>query len=232
MNVLRRIALIVLWALAAVGIVSGAMWGLSAIGVVKPLVVISGSMEPEIMTGDLLIDTRVPASELEVGDVVSLPSELTDNLVTHRIRTIVASGDGGYTITMKGDANDFEDALDYQVSGDVWMPQIQVPGVGTAIMRLSTPAVAVPLILGLVGLLGLVWLVPAPARGRRPGTPKASVGTDDVDSPESVGTDEAEWGAFVGTDVAGPGSAGAVGGTAPAGPRTRREARRIAETDR
>jgi signal peptidase I len=209
MIVLRRIALIVLWALAAVGIVSGAMWGLSALGVVKPLVVISGSMEPEIMTGDLLIATHVASSELAVGDVVSLPSELTDNLVTHRIQTIAASGEDGYTITLKGDANEFEDALDYQVSGEVWKPQIQVPGVGTAIMRLSTPAVAVPLLLGLVGLLGLVWLVPAPARGRRAEDPTTSVGTD----------------------VAEPGSAGAAGGTAPAGPRTRREARRIAESE-
>jgi len=222
MIVLRRIALIVLWALAAIGVVSGAMWGLSALGVVKPLVVISGSMEPEIMTGDLLVATRVDASELEVGDVVSLHSELTENLVTHRIQSIAAAGDGGYTITMKGDANAYEDALDYQVTGSVWKPQVQVPGVGTAIMRLSTPAVALPLVLGLAGLLGLVWLVPAPARGRRAGAPAASAGTD-VAAPEAA----------VGTDASEPGRAGAVSADeAPEAPATRRQARERGESTR
>lgn len=177
MGALRSIAMGILWVLAGLGVVCGVVWGLTAAGLIKPLVVISGSMEPEIMTGDLLVDTRVPASSLEVGDVVSLDSELTSNLVTHRIQNIVASGDGAYTITMKGDANEFGDALDYTVTGDVWMPLMQVPAVGTAITRMTTPGVAVPLLVGLAGLAGLVWLIPAPERGGRSGSRKASVGT-------------------------------------------------------
>ncbi len=166
MGTLRRLALGILWLLAGIGIVSGVMWGLTAVGFVKPLVVISGSMEPEIMTGDLVIDTKVPASSLEVGDVVSLPSELTHNLVTHRIQNIVSDGGDSYTITLKGDANQFQDALDYNVTGEVWMPQITVPAVGNVIMRMTTPAVAVPLLVGLVGLMGITWLLPAPTARR------------------------------------------------------------------
>lgn len=162
MQILRRLALTVLWALAAVGMACGLVWGASAIGVIKPLIVISGSMEPGIMTGDLIIDTPVPAEELAAGDVVSLPSELTGDLVTHRIEAIEPDGLGAYTVTMKGDNNDYTDALDYSVSGDVWQPTLQLAGWGTAVVRMTTPAVVMPLLAGLLGLLGLTML-PAPA---------------------------------------------------------------------
>jgi signal peptidase I len=166
-QLLRRLALPVLWALAAMGVGCGVVWGATAIGLIQPLVVISGSMEPEIMTGDLLIATKVPAESLEVGDVVSLPSALTDSLVTHRI-TAIADSDGTRTVTMKGDHNEFSDALDYPVTGDVWKPAVQLPGWGTAIMRMTTPAVAVPLFLGLLGLLGLSMMSPAERPARQP----------------------------------------------------------------
>lgn len=176
MQTLRRLAMIALCTLAAVGIACGVVWGATAAGLIKPLIVISGSMEPGIMTGDLLIATKTDVSELGTGDVVSLPSELTDKLVTHRI-VAIAEGDGDRIITMKGDNNEFEDALDYRVSGEVWMPQLQLAGAGTAVMRLTSPAVAVPLMTGLVALLGLTWLIPAPAGRARGARTRGAAGT-------------------------------------------------------
>lgn len=174
MQTLRRIAMTALWVLAAAGVACGVVWGATAAGVIKPLIVISGSMEPEIMTGDLLIATKTPVADLGVGDVVSLPSELTSHLVTHRIVAIEPSGEGAL-VTMKGDANEFEDALDYRVAGEVWMPQAQIPGAGTIITRITSPAVAVPLMIGLIALLGLTWLIPAPvSRPRTTRRPRAA----------------------------------------------------------
>ncbi|WP_144720981.1 signal peptidase I [Cellulosimicrobium sp. TH-20] len=165
MQVLRRGAVLVLWVLAAFGLVCGAVGGATAAGLIKPLVVISGSMEPGIMTGDLLVARPVPAADLAVGDVVSLPSELTGDLVTHRVEAVEQTDDDQYTVSMKGDNNAYADALDYTASGDVWKPAVQLAGWGTAIVRLTTPAVAVPLLVGLLGLLGLTLLVPpAPRR--------------------------------------------------------------------
>lgn len=167
MQTVRRLSLIMLWLLAAVGAACGLVWGASAAGVIKPLVVISGSMEPGIMTGDLIIDTRVSADALNVGDVISVPSDLTGDLVTHRIEAIEPDGHGGFMVTMKGDNNAFSDALDYAVSGDVWQPSLQLSGWGTAIMRMTTPAVALPLLVGLLGLLGLTMLTPNTDRPAR-----------------------------------------------------------------
>lgn len=161
MLLLRRTALIILWVLAGLGVASGAVWAATSAGMIKPLIVISGSMEPGIMTGDLLIATKVDAASLAAGDVVSLDSELTSNLVTHRIVRILPVGNGTFTVTMKGDNNEFEDALDYTISGEVWKPAMQLAGAGAFVARLTTPAVAIPLMIGLVALLGITLLLPA-----------------------------------------------------------------------
>lgn len=167
MLALRRIALTVLWTLAGIGVVCGALWATTVAGLVQPLIVVSGSMEPAIMTGDLLLATKVPAESLSVGDVVSLESDHTSYLVTHRIESIAPDGEGGFTVAMKGDANEYGDVLDYSVAGDVWMPQVRLPGMGSVVERLTAPAVSIPLMLGLAGLFGLTWIIPAPT-DRRP----------------------------------------------------------------
>lgn len=168
LQLLRRLSSGLLWVLAAVGILCGAVWGATTAGLIKPLVVVSGSMEPGIMTGDLLIATPADTAELEVGDVVSLPSELTESLVTHRIESIEQAEDGRFTISMKGDNNEFSDALDYTVGASVWKPTWQLAGMGTVVTRLTTPAVVVPLLIGLGSLLGISLLIPAAPRPRAP----------------------------------------------------------------
>lgn len=164
MTILRRASLTLLWILAGIGALCGLVWGATSAGIIKPLIVISGSMEPQIMTGDLLVATLVDAETLQVGDVVSLRSELTGDLVTHRIEAIAPAQRGAFTVTMKGDNNEFSDALDYAVSGTVWKPAVQLSGWGIGISRMMSPAVALPLLLGLLALLGLSLLPPVPPR--------------------------------------------------------------------
>jgi signal peptidase len=174
MNTLRRIASGALWVLAAVGLACGLIWGATVTGYIKPLVVISGSMEPAIMTGDLIVDTPVDTASLQPGEVVSLHSDLADTLVTHRIRTITKT-DAGYSITLKGDANATEDPLPYTVGATVMQPTMQFPGAGGFVTKMTTPAVVFPLVVGLFALLGLVLLLPAPpVRPRRRKVPAAA----------------------------------------------------------
>lgn len=73
------------------------------------LTVVTGSMEPSLHTGDYIYVKRVPADELEVGDVITFRSEESDvygKLVTHRIIEITPEGD----FITKGDANKIEDS--------------------------------------------------------------------------------------------------------------------------
>ncbi len=68
---------------------------------VRPVIVVSGSMEPEIATGSLaFIDGDLKAPDIE--DIIAYKSG--ENIVTHRV---VDMKDGGYVT--KGDANEVAD---------------------------------------------------------------------------------------------------------------------------
>ena len=72
---------------------------------IKPVVVVSGSMEPEIPVGSLVfIDQR--DQSVDPGDVIAyLIGDTTDTTIVHRI---VDQNDDGTYIT-KGDSNDTAD---------------------------------------------------------------------------------------------------------------------------
>lgn len=122
------------------------IWG------VKPLVFRSGSMSPTIATGALAFAKPVPASELDVGDVVSLETA-DDGRVTHRITQIDVAGDS-FALTLRGDANNIDDAESYAVdSADRVL--FAIPKAGYVVSWLSGPAgtFAGGLIVGLVLIL-------------------------------------------------------------------------------
>ena len=155
-----------LWLVAALGLVSVLVWGATQAGWIKPLVVISGSMEPGIMTGDLLVARAQPTSELRVGDVATLHSDLTGDLVSHRVVSAEPRDDGRWDVRMQGDANESPDAGTYVVGDTVLRPAMQVSGGGYVVATLARPSVALPLGVALVALLGLSLLPTAPAKDR------------------------------------------------------------------
>ena len=70
--------------------------------------VITGSMEPEISVGTLILTQNVDIHTLEVGDVISFRSKSPDMLgkiITHRVVGIVYGESGRLLLQTKGDAN-------------------------------------------------------------------------------------------------------------------------------
>jgi hypothetical protein len=114
-------------------------------------------MAPTIETGDLAVAQEVPASELGVGDVVSVKTA-SGSRVTHRIMTVTQRGDHA-TLALKGDANSATDAVPYDVErADRVM--FSVPDGGYVLTWLAGP-------LGLFLLGGYaVWLLMRVARPR------------------------------------------------------------------
>ena len=158
MRVVRLVGNVALWLLAAVGVLSILLWGATRLGYVQPLVVISGSMEPGIMTGDLLLDVRTPTQDVEVGEVAAIFNPVTQNLVSHRVISIEKTGDSAWDIQMKGDANNSPDGGVYEVGPYVWQPVAQVSGGGRVIASVSRPSVAIPLGITILALIGLSTL--------------------------------------------------------------------------
>jgi signal peptidase I len=188
MRPLRTLGDAILWVIAVLGVLSVVVFGATKLGHLKPLVVISGSMEPTIMTGDLLFDTPHPTSDLKVGDVASIPSTVTGKLISHRV-VAIAPKDGHYEVHLKGDANESVDAETYEVGGTVWRPVLQVPHGGLVVTKLTQRGVAIPLAVTLLALLGLT-LLPGqddrpqpPSPDRAPAEAPTAADDEDADGP-------------------------------------------------
>jgi signal peptidase I len=98
---------------AVLGVLCLLVAATSALFDVRPLVFESGSMSPTIRTGALALAHQVDAAELEVGDVVSVPTGDGER-VTHRVVTVTVRGDVA-SLVLKGDANESADARVYEV---------------------------------------------------------------------------------------------------------------------
>jgi len=162
MKVLRRMGGALLWVVAVFGALSGALFLAHLAGWVQPLVVVSGSMQPDIRRGDLLIAVPVPVADVDVGEVTTLRSETSGNLVTHRVTSVARDGPS-YVIEMAGDANKVTDPEPYLVDADATVLQsvFTVPAAGDVMLQLARPIVSIPLAIAVLALIALS-LVPSP----------------------------------------------------------------------
>lgn len=100
----------------------------------------TGSMSPTIPAGSVAAVQRIPAAEIEVGDVVTVDRE-GELPITHRVTSVV-DGDAPTerVITMRGDANAADDPFPYAVTS-VRRVLFSVPGIATVIAGLGNPLV-------------------------------------------------------------------------------------------
>jgi signal peptidase I len=137
---------------------------------------LTGSMEPGISPGDVVVTVPRPAEDVAVGDVITYHIPVEDHRVeTHRITEVRHRADGSIVVRTKGDNNSNVDPWVATLEGDtVWEVALVVPKAGAAIRTLRSPVVSDVLFWGSLGgvlLVGLslIW-------GRRDEEP-----TDEVD---------------------------------------------------
>lgn len=112
---------------AGLGLLMTGVTGYAVTHHLHPLVVRSGSMEPLIHTGGMVLVRTVPASQVRVGDVVAVrrPDGVT---VTHRVVSLTRRGPLAQLV-LKGDANETVDPFPVTVASAgelVW----NAPGLG------------------------------------------------------------------------------------------------------
>lgn len=126
------------------------------------LIVRSGSMEPAIGTGDVVVAKTVRPGEVAVGQVVTFrDATRADHLVTHRVVSVERTN-GRYDFVTRGDANTAEERWSVSAEGSIGVVRATIPTVGYPLNWLGSAAVRAWLLVGgsvLVGgaLLRRVW---------------------------------------------------------------------------
>lgn len=117
-RIIKLIKNIICWTLIAVLVFTLVVFFMSRINGSTPSVfgysifrVSSGSMEPELMVGDIILDKTVDnPGDLKVGDVITFKNnDYGDMLVTHKVIKAPYEENGKLMLQTKGIANEVED---------------------------------------------------------------------------------------------------------------------------
>lgn len=130
----------------------------------------TGSMAPNIPQGSVAVVREIPASQIEVGAVVTVDREQALP-ITHRVTSTEQLGDGRWQITMKGDANEAPDPAPYTVT-EVREVLFSIPGLAKPIAALNSPYALGAVTLAVSALV--IWAL----WPRRPDTPPQASETD------------------------------------------------------
>lgn len=161
-SIRRRVANGLGWAI----VVAGALLALVIAG---PLVVgdhphtdLSGSMEPVISPGDVVIDEQIKPWEAHVGDIVTFRDPQNQSkLLTHRVVSIRRVDSRMWFVT-KGDADNTEEHWRVPASGQIGRVVYTVPWVGHVAVFARTKLgwallVGIPLLLLAAEELKRIW---------------------------------------------------------------------------
>lgn len=132
--------------------------GVRVVGL-RPLQVLSGSMEPTYHVGSLIYVKSVDYTKLEAGDVITFMLD-EDTLATHRIVEVVPDEEDPTVLRYrtKGDANDAEDGSLVHYKNVVGTPVFSIPQMGYLADYIQNPPGRYVAISGGAILLLMVFL--------------------------------------------------------------------------
>lgn len=134
-RLVRSVLAVAVCAISAIALSALCLAGLG----LRPLVVRSGSMQPTLQIGDVVLVEDVRAVDLDVGDVATLLQPDGDTL-THRVTDVERVG-GTVLITTRGDANTGDETTPLDPDALVGRVRWQIPAVGRLVAAASTRAV-------------------------------------------------------------------------------------------
>ena len=134
---------------------------------ITPLIFRSGSMSPTIDTGALAFARTVPASEVLVGDIVSV-SDSQGTRITHRVESIDQQGNNLAVAQLRGDANPIADPDPYVIT-EADRVFFSINRLGYVAVWLSGPS---GLVLGAIAVGGLLYIAFRPRKRPDEGEPR------------------------------------------------------------
>ncbi|WP_259678207.1 signal peptidase I [Arthrobacter oryzae] len=144
---------------------------------------LTGSMSPGINPGDVVVSSKIPVSDLAVGDIITYSIPIDDHRIeTHRVTGISTDKAGLTSVTTKGDANPGADPWAAVLSENhVYRNVAVVPYLGDGIRVLRQPPVQTVLLYGAPAVVVLLVLKSIWAK---PKLPSGDSGGSDVLEPE------------------------------------------------
>lgn len=94
--------------------------------------VLTGSMEPTMKTGSIVVVKNIPVNDIEKDDVITFRSNNTSNITTHRVSNII--NEDGLKFITKGDANNAEDPLPVNSNLVIGKVIFNIPFLGKALI--------------------------------------------------------------------------------------------------
>ena len=114
--------------------------------------VMSGSMEPTISTGDIVVNRQIASTDAKIGDVVTFSDpEGSGKLITHRVTSIGRDGKELRFVT-KGDANSGVERWSIRAGDRIGRVVYKLPRLGYALAWTRKPV-------GMIGLVGVPALL-------------------------------------------------------------------------
>lgn len=154
------------WLIAALGILSVLTWAVSLFFGISIVLFATNSMSPSIPQGSAALAIQIPASEVQVGDVVTINRDATGELpITHRVVEINqpitddTTDDQARELVLKGDNNESVDATIYQVN-EVSRVFFALPGFAPVFMIMSDLRILIALGIVVVGLMARAFWKP------------------------------------------------------------------------
>ena len=142
------------------------------IGGATPYTILTGSMQPHLPPGTLVVVKPVPVEQIGVGSVITYQLESGEpTVVTHRVVSVVQGTDGEPRFITRGDANganDAEPVLPIQVRGALWYAVPRLGWISNA-MEQEQRNSAVYAVAGGLGLYA-AWMFVGAVRDRRRGS--------------------------------------------------------------
>jgi signal peptidase len=140
-------------------------------------VVLSGSMEPTIHTGSVIVATAADPNTLQVGDIVSFVRPGDEENVTHRIIEI-KGGAQGRTFVTKGDASGAPDVGEIRFDRLAGKVRVSIPYLGYFFKFIGSPQMRLLFIVvpGLLLLATWLWEIWRPEPKARPAAEELAKG--------------------------------------------------------
>jgi signal peptidase len=131
---------------------------------IKSLTVLSGSMEPTVHVGDIVVVRQISPLDARIGDIVTFrdPGDAT-RLITHRVRKITMKGNN-IAFETKGDANTSVEDWKVARDGTIGLVLYRVPKLGYVLVYVHGPIGRLMLVVLPALLLGgyELWRIWAP----------------------------------------------------------------------